>query len=139
MNEQNIQISSIFSSITGIVPIDIYQDENNIYFLVEDKDKALKKFNDIKKKFENKNIIILNHSDNVDKFVDNFFNNIKILKKERILINNVPTIVIDVSYEDSKKAFGKNHSKFNAGKYFFNKLFKHDIYIRKVNSNDLNR
>ena len=139
MNEQNLQISSIFSSITGIVPIEIYQDQDNIYFLVEDKDKVLKKFNDIKKKFENKNIIVLNYSDNIDSFIDNFFNNIKILNKEKIKINNIPTVVIDVSAEDSKKAFGKNHSKFNAGKYFFNKLFQHDLYIRKVNSNDINR
>ncbi|NPA22141.1 MAG: hypothetical protein GXN92_00995 [Candidatus Micrarchaeota archaeon] len=133
IGEKELELSNKFYQITEQVPVKVYDEGDYLYFLVEDKDKALSRLKLLETAFK-KRIIIYQDSDDLEQFLKNFFNNVKIHHYEVEQIGKEKHLLLFVDGKDAKKLYGKGKSRFNVAKKILKEKFNMDLHVRKVPS-----
>ncbi len=133
IGEKEIELSNKFFQITEQMPLKVYDEGDYLYFLVEDKDSALRKLKLLETAFKKK-VIIYQDSDDLDQFIKNFFNNVKIHHYEVEQIGNEKHLLLFVDGRDAKRLYGRGKSRFNVAKKILKEKFNMDLHIRKVPS-----
>ena len=120
---------ALFTAILGVTPIDLYETEDRITFLVTPKD-----FKKIKNKPPyvltrlsselRKNVDIVIYSDNLELFVKNLFRPAQVESiHHKVLQDGKKALYVKVPVWDRGKALGKNSYKLYRARYFLLKFF----------------
>jgi len=129
---RKIFIYTLFTTLTGITPIDYYETDETISFLITPsdarriKERTLDLIRMLSDEFKKKVDIII-YSTNLEKFIQNLFRPAKIeniFSKE--LRNGKKSLLVKVSPWDRGKALGKKSYKLYRARYFLGKYFKID-------------
>lgn len=129
---RKIYAFTVFTALTGITPLDYYETENSISFLIDLTD--ARKFrqlglgairsisSELKKQIE-----VIFYSNNLEKFVQNLFRPARI---ENIIRRQIKdgrlSILVKVPVWERGKALGKNSYKLYRARYFLSKYFDID-------------
>ncbi len=129
---RKIYAFTVFTALTGITPLDYYETENTISFLIDLADarkfrqlgiEAIRTISsELKKQIE-----VIFYSNSLDKFIQNLFRPAKvenIVKRE--IRDGKLAILVKVPVWDRGKALGKRSYKLYRARYFLSKYFNVD-------------
>jgi len=126
---RKIFVFTVFTALTGIAPLDYYESENTITFLIDPAD--IRKFKNIGMEVVrnlsnefNKQVEVVIFSENLRLFVNNLFRPARVENiVERELRNGKKSLLVKVPVWDRGKALGKNSYKLYRARYFLSKYF----------------
>jgi len=126
---RKIFVFTVFTALTGITPLDYYESENTITFLIDASDaRKFRNFGieiirnistELKKQVE-----VIIYSDNLERFIQNLFRPAKVenvIKRE--MRNGRLSLLVKVPVWDRGKALGRNSYKLYRARYFLAKYF----------------
>jgi len=126
---RKIFVFTVFTALTGITPLDYYESENTITFLIDSSDaRKFRNFGievirnistELKKQVE-----VIIYSDNLERFIQNLFRPAKVenvIKRE--MRNGRLSLLVKVPVWDRGKALGRNSYKLYRARYFLAKYF----------------
>jgi len=134
---RKIFIYTFFTTLTGITPIDYYETNETISFLITPADarKIREKTLDIVRMLSDefkKKVDIIVYSENLEKFIQNLFKPAKVENVfSRSMKNGRKSLLVKVSPWDRGKALGKNSYKLYRARYFLSKYFDVE-YVRII-------
>ncbi len=109
----------VFESITGVMPLDVFQFEDALFFSV-DKERIKEAIGPKGIKIEklmkrlNKKVYVFADAESIEGFIKNFFNNVNILSIDVEDIMGEKVVYLLVDERDKKKALGKKGIRLNA-------------------------
>lgn len=126
---RKIFIFTVFATLTGIMPIDYYESERSVTFLITATDaRKFKQFTiDIIRNISselNKPVEVVIFSNNLERFVQNLFRPARVEGIiERELKGGKKALYVKVPVWDRGKALGRNSYKLYRARYFLAKYF----------------
>jgi len=112
-------LMKMFESITGVMPLDILQFEDALFFSV-DKERIREAIGPKGIKIEklmkrlNKRVYVFADAEDIEEFIRNFFNNVNIISIDVEDIMGERVVYLLVDERDKKKALGKRGTRINA-------------------------
>lgn len=135
MGEREIELIRIFEDITGVMPLEVFEDDNAIFFELPFKKirqaigKEGKNIMRLEKKI-GKKIYVFASANNVELFVRNFLNNVRIISLDVEKIIDDLAVYIVVDERDKKKLLGKNKSRLRMLKKLLKEKFNAVCFLK---------
>ncbi len=135
LGEKEIEISNIFESITGVMPIEMIEVEDALFFVVPYSKitKVIGKEGANVKKLEkrfNKKIFIFGNSSNIKQFARNLFNNVKVYQVDVVEIMGKKAVTIIAEEKDKKKIVGVNGVRIKGAKALMERMFDASLHVK---------
>ncbi len=135
LSSEIIELSNLFSRITGVEAVDIVDIGDAVAFTVPKKDVGRAvgqkgKFVEILRKKLNKGVYVFADSDSLEEFVKNLFSNVKILDVDIVNIMGERVITLLVSEKDKAKALGKKKAHLRIAKELLADKFKASLNLK---------
>ena len=135
LGEKEIEISNIFESITGVMPVEMVEVEDALFFVVPYSriTKVIGKEGANVKKLEkrfNKKIFIFGNSNNIKQFARNLFNNVKVYQVDVVEIMGKKAVTIIAEEKDKKKIVGVNGVRIKGAKALMERMFNASLHVK---------
>ena len=133
--EKEIALSNIFESITGVMPLEVVEVENTLFFVVPFSKitRAIGKEGVNVRKLEkklNKKIFIFGNSSNPTQFAKNLFNNVKIYQVDVVEVMGRKAVTIVAEEKDKKKIIGVNGVRIKGAKALMERMFDATLHVK---------